>query len=69
MGGRSGDEKNYPIREMQESLKKLDAEARHLKDLGAGIPVLEKNINPIMAFIDILDFHLSDLSYPEDTDS
>ena len=61
--------RDYPIKEMQESLKKLDAEVRHLKALGAGIPVLEKNINPIMAFIDILDFHFNDLPRQEDIDA
>ncbi len=40
---------------------RLEAEADKLKKLARCIPALEKNINPIMAFIDILNFHIRDL--------
>ena len=54
-------EKPYPVGEMIESLKKIEAETKRLKKLAGGIPAIEKNIYPIMTFLDILDFHLSDL--------
>ena len=55
-------DETFPIHDMKESLRKLEAEAKRLKSLARGMPVVEKNINPIMTFIDILDFHLCDLS-------
>ena len=48
----------YPILEMKESLQRLEGEADRLMKLSNGIPGIEKNIIPIMAFIDILKFHL-----------
>ena len=57
--------KSYPVGEMKGSLKKLETEAMRLKKLGGGIPAIEKNIRPIMTFLDILDFHLCDLEGQE----
>ena len=54
-------EKPYPVDEMIESLKKIEAETKRLKKLAGDFPAIEKNITPIMTFLDILDFHLSDL--------
>jgi len=48
----------YPILEIKESLKRLEGETNRLMELSKGIPGIEKNITPIMAFIDILKFHL-----------
>ena len=48
----------YPILEMKESLQRLAEETNRLMKLSKGIPGIEKNITPIMAFIDILKFHL-----------
>ena len=48
-----------PILEMKESLRKLEEETNKLMELSQGIPGMEKNITPIMAFIDILKFHLN----------
>jgi hypothetical protein len=53
--------KSFPISEIKKSLKKIEAEATELKNLTKGIPAVEKNIAPIMTFIDILKFHLGDL--------
>ena len=49
---------HYPLKEMQESLKRLEAEALNLKELAKDIPGVQKNVEPIIAFIDILNFHL-----------
>jgi hypothetical protein len=52
---------SYPLNEMKDSLKKLEAEAGRLKALAKGFPAVVKNIDPIMTFIDILNFHLIDI--------
>jgi hypothetical protein len=57
--------KSFPISEIKKSLKKIEAEATKLKKLTNGIPGVEKNIAPIMTFIDILKFHLGDLKDEE----
>ena len=57
--------KSFSISEMKKSLKKIEAEATKLKKLTNGIPGVEKNIAPIMTFIDILKFHLGDLKDEE----
>ena len=54
--------KSDRVSEMKKTLKKLEVEATKLKGLSEGIPGIEKNINPIIAFIDILKFHVEDLS-------
>lgn len=51
----------YPVSEIKKSLKKIDVEVIELKRLTKGIPAVEKNITPILSFIDILKFHLGDL--------
>jgi hypothetical protein len=53
--------KTDPIVEIKKSLKKIETEVIKLKRLTQGIPAVEKNIAPVMAFIDILKFHLGDL--------
>ena len=53
-------EEPYPVSEMKKTLKRLEAEAAQLKSLSEGMPGVERNIEPIMAFIDILKFHLDD---------
>jgi len=50
-----------PISEIKRSLKKIESEATKLKKLTQDIPAVEKNIIPILAFIDILKYHLDDL--------
>ena len=52
---------SYPLKKMQESLRSLEIEAHRPKELAMDVPGVEKNVDPIMAFIDILKFHLSDL--------
>ena len=55
----------YPVSDIKRSLKKIEAEVTKLKKLTQGIPAVEKNITPIMSFIDILEFHLGDLKNKE----
>ena len=52
------DRVNIFVRPFQASLQKLEAEAGTLKRLTEGLPAVEKNLNPIMAFIDIIKFHV-----------
>jgi hypothetical protein len=53
--------KTYSTQEIKRSLKKIEAEVIKLKRLTQGIPGVEKNMTPILSFIDILKFHLGDL--------
>ena len=55
------EKESYPLKEIQESFKRLETESHKLKKLARGIPAVEKNIDPIIAFIDILNFHLIDI--------
>jgi hypothetical protein len=57
--------KTYSIQEIKKSLKKIEAEVTKLKRLTQGLPGVEKNITPILSFIDILKFHLGDLEDKE----
>jgi hypothetical protein len=57
--------KSYPILEIKKCLKTVEVEVTKLKRLTQGIPGVEKNITPIMSFIDILKFHLGDLKERE----
>lgn len=57
--------KPFPILEMKKSLKKIEVEVTKFKKLTKGIPGVEKNIVPILTFIDILKFHVDDLKDEE----
>ncbi len=59
-------EKAYSFSEIKKTLRNLEAEATQLKSLCEGIPAAEKNIRPILTFIDILKFHLDDLNTETD---
>ncbi len=54
---------DYPVSDIKKSLRKIEAEVIKLKRLTKGIPAVEKNIVPMMSFIDILEFHLGDLKH------
>ncbi len=60
----------YPISEIRESLLRLEGETNRLMKLSKGIPGIEKNVTPIVAFVDILKFHLDvddeDWTKPDD---
>ena len=51
----------YQLKELKGSLARLEAEARRFKTLARNIPAIEKNVDPILAFIDILSFHLCEI--------
>ncbi len=55
------EKESYLLKEMRESLRRLEAEALRLRELAKDIPGVQKNVVPIIVFIDILDFHISDL--------
>jgi hypothetical protein len=52
---------SYSLEEISLSLERIEAEAAKLKTLTEDIPAVQKNIVPIISFIDILKFHLDDL--------
>ncbi len=52
---------SYPLGEIKRSLQKIEEEVATLKKLTEGIPAVEKNITPILSFLDILKYHLDDL--------
>ena len=53
--------RSYSVLEIKKSLQKIEGEVTKLKKFTQDIPAVQKNIAPIMAFIDILKFHLNDL--------
>ena len=53
---------NYSVSEIKKSLQKIEVEIIRLNKLTRGIPGVQKNIAPILSFIDILEFHLGELT-------
>lgn len=53
------------VSEMKKSLQKIEAEVIKLNELTQGVPGIQKNIVPLLSFIDILKFHLGDLRKEE----
>jgi hypothetical protein len=52
-------EGNGPLlTQMAECLRKVEEETIKLGELSRGIPAVEKNLQPILVFIDILKFHI-----------
>ena len=52
-------EGNGPLlTQMAECLRKVEEEAIKLGELSRGIPSVEKNLQPILVFIDILKFYI-----------
>ena len=56
------EKENYSVSEIKKSLQKIEVEVIKLNKLTQGIPGVQKNIAPILSFIDILEFHLGDLT-------
>ena len=51
----------YSASEIKKILQEIEVEVIKLNKLTQGIPGVQKNIAPILSFIDILKFHLGDL--------
>ena len=49
------------LREMKEKIEEIDRLVLELKDLGGGMPVVEKNARSILSFTYVLRFGISDL--------
>jgi hypothetical protein len=47
--------------EMRKCLQTIEKQAFKLREMSNGIPAIEKNIRPILAFIDILKYHMVDV--------
>jgi hypothetical protein len=51
----------HVLREMETRIEGIEDLARELKDLGKGIPAVEKNARCILSFIFALKFGISDV--------
>lgn len=49
------------LREMKERIESIEREALHLKTLGAGVPVVEKNVRTVLGAVYCLKFGISDI--------
>ena len=50
------------LREMRERIEEIERLVLDLKELGTGMPVIEKNVCSILSFIYVLKFGISDAS-------
>jgi uncharacterized protein YoxC len=49
------------LKDMKEKIEEIDRLALELKDIGRGLPVIEKNVQGILSFSYALRFGISDL--------
>jgi hypothetical protein len=56
------DEKMDLLRDMSQKIEEIERLVLELKDLGEGMPVVEKNSRSILSFIHVLRFGISDLA-------
>jgi hypothetical protein len=49
------------LREMKEKIDSIEQEALHLKSLGDGVPVIEKNVQILLGAVYCLQFGISDI--------
>ena len=54
------------IKEMKNRIEAIEKLVLELKDLGAGVPVVEKNARSILSFINVLKFGISDVAEIEE---
>ncbi len=52
---------SLPVLEIRKSLQQAESEILNLQNLTRELPGIQKNIAPILSFLDILKFHLGDL--------
>ena len=50
------------LREMREKIEEIERLVLDLKELGKGMPVIEKNVRSIQSFIYVLKFGISDVA-------
>lgn len=50
------------LREMSEKIEDIERLVLDLKELGQGMPVIEKNARAILSFIHVLRFGISDVA-------
>lgn len=50
------------LREMREKIEEIERLVLELKELGKGMPVIEKNACSILSFIYVLKFGISDVA-------
>ena len=50
------------LKDMKQKIDEIERLARDLKNLGKGIPVVEKNTRSILSFTHVLRFGISDLA-------
>ncbi len=49
------------LKKMKEKIDEIERLACELRDLGGGVPVVEKNTRSILSFIHVLKFGIADL--------
>ena len=49
------------LTEMKEKIEEIDRLALELKDMGEGLPVVEKNVQGLLSFTYVLKFGISDI--------
>ena len=49
------------LREMKQRIDSIEQEALHLKKLGDGVPVIEKNVQVLLGAVYCLQFGISDI--------
>jgi len=54
------------IKEMKNRVEEIEKLVLELKELGAGVPVVEKNARCILSFINVLKFGISDVAEIEE---
>ena len=50
------------LKDMKEKIEKIDGLVLDLKELGKGIPVIEKNTRCLLSFVHALKFGISDVA-------
>ena len=50
------------LREMRDTIKEIERLVLELKELGEGVPVIEKNTCSILGIIYVLEFGISDVA-------
>ena len=49
------------LKEMKDRIESIEQDALHLKDLGEGVPMIEKNIRTVLSAVYCLKHGISDI--------